>query len=226
MRVLAIDTSSPKLGLAMVSGGKLIAKLELNLEGGHARYLIPSIDKLLKKTKLTLDKIDTLAISIGPGSFTGLRIGVTTVKAIAIAGRKKIVAVPSLDILAYNGLDEEVKYICPVIDARKNKIYAAVYRKKENALKKETKDLLVSMEDLCKGIKKPTMFLGDALKVYKEKIAKELKDKAIFADEKLWYPQAKFVALLGEQLAKKKKFTQALDLVPVYLHKRDCQIRK
>lgn len=222
MRLLGIDTSSPKLGLAIVSGGKPVAELELNLERGHARYLIPSIDKLLKKAKLSLDKIDALAISIGPGSFTGLRIGVTTIKAIAIAKRKKIAAVPSLDVLAYNGLNSRQEYICPVIDAKKDKIYAALYRKNKNGLKKQTKDLLISAEDLVKLVKKPTLFLGDALKVYGQK----LNGKAAFAEEKLWFPQAKFVAMLGEELAKKNKFTNPLDLVPLYLHKRDCQISR
>lgn len=234
MRVLGIDTSSPKLGLALVSSGKLIARLELTLERGHAQYLIPSLDKLLKKAKLSINKIDALAISIGPGSFTGLRIGVSTIKAISIAKNKKILAVPSLDVLAYNGLNKErglpagrQEYICPVIDARKNKIYAALYRKDKGRLKKQTKDLLISPEDLVKIIKKPTLFLGDALKVYKEAIGHgAIADKAIFAEEKLWFPRAEFVALLGEQLAKKKKFTNPLDLVPLYLHKRDCQIRK
>lgn len=220
MKILAIDTSSPKLGLALLSGGKLIARSEVTLERGHAKYLIPSLDKILKKVKLSINKIDALAISIGPGSFTGLRIGVSTVKAIAIAKNKKILAVPSLDVLAYNGLSGKEEYICPVIDARKNKIYAALYRRDKGGLKKQTKDLLISVEDLVKIIKKPTLFLGDALKVYGQR----LNGKAVLAEEKLWFPRAKFAAILGEELAKKKKFINPFDLVPLYLHKRDCQI--
>jgi tRNA threonylcarbamoyladenosine biosynthesis protein TsaB len=225
LKILGIDTSSSKLSLALVENSQPIADLKLNLEQGHSRYLILAIGQLFKKAKISLDKINVLALSLGPGSFTGLRIGATTIKAIAIAKRKKIVAVPSLDVLAYNGLNEQIEYICPIIDAKKNKIYTAIYRKSRNELKKQTKDLLISVQDLLRIINKPTLFLGDGLKIYKGEIAQELNSGAVFADEKLWFPQAKFVAILGEKMARKNKFIDPLDLVPLYLHKRDCQVK-
>lgn len=225
MRILGIDTSSSKLSLAIIEKGKIIGDFNLNLPKEHSRYLVPSIDKLLKKTKLSLNKIDALAISIGPGSFTGLRIGVATVKALAIAKRKKVMGISSLDVLAYNGLEAREEYICPIIDAKKDKVYAAIYQKNGNGLKKHSKDLLISIQDLLKILNKPTLFLGDAIRIYEEKILQQLDNKAILASEKLWFPQAKFVAMLGEKMARKNKFINPLDLVPRYLHKRDCQIK-
>lgn len=224
MKILAIDTSSRKLSAAIVEEGKVIGYSSLNPKGGHSSHLILLLDKLLKKTKLSLNRINLLAVSIGPGSFTGLRIGVTAIKGLALASRKKVVAVSSLDALAYNALKQKEEFICPIIDAKKNKVYAALYRKNGCGLKKCSKDLLVSVADLVKIINKPTLFLGDAIKVYKEEFLSGLNQKAFFADESLWFPQAKIVARLGAELARRKKFINPLDLVPVYLHKRDCQI--
>ncbi len=226
MKILAIETSSLKLSVAVAENYKIMASLSSKSERGHCAYLIPLLDKLLKKANLPLNKIDILAINLGPGSFTGLRIGVSTIKGLASAIKKKIVGVSGLDVLAHNALGEKEDFVCPIIDAKKNKIYAALYQKNGNGFKKYSGDLLIPIQDLLKIINKPTLFLGDGIRIYREEISRKLGAKARFADGKLWYPQAKIVARLAEKLAKKKKFINPLDLVPLYLHKRDCQIRK
>ena len=152
MKLLAIDTSTDRLSLAVTDGDKVIGRFHRPAKRSHSRLLIPSIDKLLKKAKLKLKDIDGFVVSIGPGSFTGLRIGVTTVKGLAYSLRKPIVTVPTLNAIAHN-IKNFRGIICPVLDARKNKVYACIYRSDGNTIKRISKYLLLPMADLVDMIK-------------------------------------------------------------------------
>ena len=165
MIVLAIDTSTDYLSLAILKDGRLAAKFHKKARRKHSMLLVPTIEKLVKKAKLNIEKIDCFAISAGPGSFTGLRIGVTVVKALAYALKKKIVAVPTLDVIADNAKSFK-GVICPVLDARKNKVYACMYKSDGKHLKRLSKYLLLQVADLLKKVKAMrynVLFLGDAI---------------------------------------------------------------
>ena len=182
----------------------------------HSSLLVPMIDKLLKKARVKLSAIDCFAISIGPGSFTGLRIGVATVKGFAYVMRKPIVTVPTLDSIAENAKIFK-GIICPVLDARKNKVYACLYRSDGSNVKKISKYLLISAEDLIKrtaGYDK-VFFSDDALR-----LIGKTDDKKID-----WHPRAEVVARLGSERYKRKKFVNAKDLEPMYLYSRECDIK-
>ena len=138
MKILAIDTSTDYLSLAVLDNGKVLAKFHQKTSMRHSILLVPTIDKMLKRARLKVKDIDCFAISIGPGSFTGLRIGVTVIKGLAYALKKPVVAVPTLDVIAWNAQNFK-GMICPVLDARKNKVYACIYRSDENAVKKISK---------------------------------------------------------------------------------------
>jgi len=214
MIILAIDTSTDYLSLAILKAGRILAKFHEKADRKHSMLLVPTIDKLVKKAKLNIGKIDCFAISVGPGSFTGLRIGITVVKGLAYALEKKIVAVPTLDVIADNAKDFK-GIICPVLDARKNKVYACLYKSDGKTVKKISRYLLLPVDELLKKISKydNVIFLGDFTMAGPVKI--NVRD---------WHPRAEIVAQLALEIFKKKKFVEAQDLEPLYLYSHACDI--
>jgi len=211
MNILAIDTSTDYLSLAILKDGKVAAKFHKKVDRRHSMLLVPTIEKILKKVKLNIGKIDCFTISIGPGSFTGLRIGVTVVKGLAYALKKKIVAVPTLDAIADNAKGFK-GVICPVLDARKNKVYACIYKSDGKTIKKISKYLLLPLEELLRKTNKydKVVFLGDT---------------ANNNFNKDWHPKADIAAKLGLEDYKKKKFVKPEDLEPMYLYSHECDIK-
>jgi tRNA threonylcarbamoyladenosine biosynthesis protein TsaB len=218
MKLLSIDTSTDYLSLAVTRGDTVIAKVHRKLPMMHSTLLVPTIASLLKKARLKLADLDALAVSVGPGSFTGLRIGVTTVKALAYAIGKPIVAVPTLDVIAHNALTH-AGIICPVLDARKGKVYACVYRSDGKKLKRLSKHLLLPLEELMELLKKydDIVFLGD--------MAEKIQVAATAKTVSKWHPRAEIVARYGAEHYAKKRFVRAMDLEPMYLYSRECDIK-
>jgi tRNA threonylcarbamoyladenosine biosynthesis protein TsaB len=125
--ILAMDCATETMGLALLDGEDVQAELYLG-EGRHrAEVLLPALEKLLRLAGVSMEKIDLLACTTGPGSFTGVRIGVSTVKGLALALRKPIVGVSTLEALAMNALPSPI-LICPMLDARRDQVYAGLYR--------------------------------------------------------------------------------------------------
>jgi len=215
VNILALDTSTDYLSLVVLKGDKMAAKFHKKAHRKHSMLLVPMIDKLLKRAGLKIKEIDYFAISVGPGSFTGLRIGVTVVKGLAYALKKKIVAVPTLDVIADNAKSFK-GMICPVLDARKNKVYACLYKSDGRTVKKISKYLLLPFDDLLKKIEKydKVLFLGDLIS--------GPRPRNWF--DKDWHPKADIVARLGAEYCKAKKFVKAEDLEPMYLYSRECDI--
>jgi len=215
MKILAIDTSTDYLSLAISDGEKTIARYHRPTHRNHSRLIIPTISNLVKKAKLKIRNIGAFAVSIGPGSFTGLRIGVVTVKALAYALGKPIVTVPTLDVIAQNAKSFR-GVICPVIDARKSKVYACLYKSDGNIVKKISKYLLLPAGELLKktAAYDKVLFLGDGVGL----LGSQVKVKN-------WHPKAGTVAGLALDRIKKKKFTSPGDLEPMYLYSRECDIK-
>ena len=222
MNILAIDTSTDYLSLAILKDDRPAAKFHKKADRRHSILLVPMIGKLVKKAKLNIGKIDCFAISVGPGSFTGLRIGVTVVKGLAYALKKKIVAVPTLDVIADNAKSFK-GVICPVLDARKNKVYACIYRSDGKTIKRLSKYLLLPVADLLKKVeamRHNVLFLGDAIsQIFAGDIERAPKFRG-----KDWHPKAEVVAKLGAEYFKNKKFVKAKDLEPLYLYSHECDI--
>ncbi|MDP2942600.1 MAG: tRNA (adenosine(37)-N6)-threonylcarbamoyltransferase complex dimerization subunit type 1 TsaB [Candidatus Omnitrophota bacterium] len=224
MKILAIDTSTKYLSLAIAKKDKIIASFHRDLEQQHCERLIPEIDRLLKKAKLKLRDIDCIAFSIGPGSFTGLRIGAATIKGLTLATKIKIAGVPTLDVLAYN-VKESGKLIVPVVDAKRGNVYASIYSFSGGKLRRRLKYSVLPITELLRKIKGDAIFLGDGLIPYKKTIEDNFKFKAAFAAEKDWHPRVATVAKLGYELAKKKRFEEPDKFVPMYLYPKDVQVR-
>ena len=199
-----------------------MARFHRKAARAHSRLLVPTIDKLLKKARLRLKDIDGFCIGIGPGSFTGLRIGVTTVKGLAYSLGKPIVAVPTLDIIAHNARNFK-GIICPVLDARKGKVYACLYKSDGKVIKRISKYLLLPMEELARKVNGEVLFLGDASgQIFAGDIERLFNGRT---RKKLdWHPRAEVVAQLSLEHFRKKRFVTPEDLEPLYLYSKECDI--
>jgi tRNA threonylcarbamoyladenosine biosynthesis protein TsaB len=244
MKILAIDTSTKYISLAIAEKDRIISSFNRDLEQRHCARLIPEIDKFLKRAKLRLREIGFIAFSLGPGAFTGLRIGAATVKGLALATKIKIVGVPTLDALAQGRflrqsencpqgtkkgtllrLASEPSLIVPIVDARRGNVYASVYSFKNGQLRRHMKYSVLPAAELLKKVKADAIFLGDGLIPYRKTIEDNFKFKAEFADEREWYPKAATVAKMGYELIKNKKFEDPDKLVPMYVYPKDVQVR-
>lgn len=213
MNILAIDTSTNYLSIAVLKGVKTVS-FHKDARMRHSILLVPAIAGLLKKAGLKPEDIDYFAVSTGPGSFTGLRIGVTVVKGMAYAMNKRVIAVPTLDVIAGNALSFK-GVVCPVLDARKGKVYACIYRSDGKGIKKISKYLLLPMNDLLNKTNKydKVLFLGDV------PVPGTGKGKTVS-----WHPKAVTVARLAMKDILKKRFVKPEDLEPMYLYSRECDI--
>ena len=201
---------------------------ECDIDSGirHTELLLPTIKKALARAKLSLKEIDYLAVGLGPGSFTGLRIGLATTKGFAAALEKPVVGLPTLDILARNALPADNKIVCPLIDAKRNLLFTALYKADTKKLKRISIYHLISIDELLNKIDRRTsvVFLGDGLRVYQEKLKRKL-GNSIFLKEDVWYPEAQKLIELAGELIDKGKTSDAKRLKPIYLYPKECQIR-
>jgi len=231
MKIIAIETSSIQGGVAIleVENNSIIMQKGLALRRGlvHGKLLVPALDKLLKKAHWKKEDIDIVAVDIGPGSYTGLRVGLAIAKTMSYVLKAGIIGVSSLDVLVSNiQKNGDYKYICPVIDARWNQVYTAIYEKSVNGYKRRTDYLAISPEDLVKLIsryKGEILLLGDGLRAYKDVFTK-LANRAEFAPERLWVPRAQNVAVLGYESYKQGKRDDPIKLLPLYLRPTEAEI--
>lgn len=223
MNILAIDTSTKYFCLVIAKDKDILVQYHEPLGRELSRLIIPTIKKCLKKSRLALKDIDCFAVGLGPGSFTGLRIGLATIKGFALALKKPVIGLSSLDTMAYS-VNGEDKDICPVVDAKRALVYSAIYRKQGVILRRKSRYLLVGINELLDKIKKETVFLGDAVALYRAEIANRFKQKPCFKEEDYWYPCPEFLLALALEKIKKKEFKDAGKIVPLYLYPKDCQV--
>jgi len=218
MKILAIDTSTDYLSIAITNGKRTLAAFHRKVSRRHSDLLIPTIKTLMKRSGLKPKGISAIFIGIGPGSFTGLRIGVATVKAMAYALKKPIVSVGSLDAIAANAAIHK-GFIMPVLDARKNKLYACLYKSDGKRTKRISRYMLLTAEELAKKVKgKDILYMGDGVEILKA--AGIAHPRGV----KYWEPRAERIGRLGLKDLKKKRFKSAEELEPLYLYSKECDI--
>ncbi|MBI4682436.1 MAG: tRNA (adenosine(37)-N6)-threonylcarbamoyltransferase complex dimerization subunit type 1 TsaB [Nitrospirae bacterium] len=224
MKVLAIETATLAGSIAIVDDAEgLIGEAGINVKIAHAERLMPSIVWLLGSSGISIKEIDVFAVSIGPGSFTGLRIGLSTVKGLAFATDKPIIPVPTLDAFARN-IPFCRHLICPMLDARKNEVYAALYRWDNDGCTKIMPEIVISPGDLLKNISEPVVFTGEGSKIYKNLISELLETKAVFAPLSKMSPSASTVAEIAIEKVKQGIITDPVGLVPLYIRKSEAEI--
>lgn len=222
--ILAIENSGLCGSVALLSPSHCIGEHSLLSKLTHSKRLLASIQQLLRETDTDWDNIDAIAVCLGPGSFTGLRIGLSTVKGLAMATGIPLIGVSSLDALACQFSFVSIG-VCPILDARKNEVYAAFYQTGQNELMKRTSDYLVlSPEKLIEHIDSPTLFVGDGIEVYGDLLRTELGEKALFAPAQLYFSRAASIGFLALPLWKKQEFLDPATAVPVYVRASDAEI--
>lgn len=224
MTVLAIDTSSSVAAVAVSRDGVLLGEYTLNNGLTHSQRLLPMVDELLKSLNMTIKDIDAFACSTGPGSFTGLRIGIASVKGFAFAENKPCVSVSGLEAMAYNHIHTDY-IICPLMDARAGQVYNATYRRYRGKLKMIIPPRAVEIETVIRELSetgKTVLFLGDGVKPNLE-IIKTLGEKAVIGEFNNNMQRAATIALIAEEKIKKGEIVSGQELEAEYLRKSQAE---
>ena len=224
MKILAIDTSTASGGIALLEDDQLIAELTTCTQKTHAERLLPLIKTLLGGVNTKIEDVDGFALTIGPGSFTGLRIGLATIKGLAWSLNKPVVGVSTLEALAMN-IPYSDKPVCPMLDARKKEVYAGIYKCNDNGPTCIMDDATISPQLLIESIKEPTIFIGNGVNVYRDVIKNTLKDLAIFAPSHLWSIRALNIGLLAWKMFKKGGAGDSENVNLDYLRASEAEIK-
>lgn len=227
MKVLALESSANTVSVAIAEDNKLVGEYTINHKKTHSQTLMPMIEELIRNCEIDLGSIDVVAVSKGPGSFTGLRIGVETAKALAHGMGKSAAGVDTTYAMAYNLLmaDRE-KLIVPIMDARRNQVYTGIYKTTGERIETVEKTMAIGIDELAEKIKilnKTAVFLGDGVEVYSGFLKENLNDLAEFAPANNAMQRASSVALAAVEVYKNKEFDTYLSLVPEYLRKSQAE---
>ena len=236
MKLLAIDTTGAYSSIAIYDDG-IIAQIVNHEDYSHLQKLVPTIKELMDEEKVKPEELDAIAVSRGPGSFTGIRIGMATAKGLAQIWEKKIVEVPTLATFAFRDYDfgeigeefglDEIAY-CPVFDAKRDQIYGGAYRKDsaEPIIPDSAYDLSDYLQVLAEALKKTDLkavcFFGDGVKVYKEKLD-AFEFEHFFAEDDDAYQTALGCANLGAKLFEEGKTSDCYTAKPEYLRAAEAE---
>ena len=214
MLILALESSAKAASVALMEDDKLIAQYSQCSGLTHSRTLLPMVDDMLKNTENTVAGVDLIAVAHGPGSFTGIRIGVSTVKGLAWAADKMCVGVSTLEAMAWHGVPAG-GIICPVMDARRSQVYNAIFKIEGGRPVRMTADRPISLEDLASELREldsPVFLVGDGAAITAAYLGgNNIAYRA--APENLVWQSAWGVAMAAQD----KPFGSADDLLPVYL---------
>lgn len=217
MKVLGIDTSTPIGSIGLIDGNDFVAEHTLNITQAHSSRLMPAINQVLKWGNLTVHNLDACAVGIGPGSFTGVRIGVGTAKSLCYAIKKPIIGVSTLEAIAFN-LRYAKGLICPILDARRDEVYGAVFHGGATLIRK-SEDLCVSIEDLLNCVGSSAVFVGDGLGRYFEAVRERFGADVILADSTFNVPRGTNIARIGRERLLRGDSDDYFGLIPNYIRK-------
>lgn len=223
MIVLSVDSSSKVATVAILKDDVLLGEYILNDKREHSVILMPLIETLLKECNLTIDDIDGYVVSKGPGSFTGLRIGMATVKGMSFGNNKPYISISSLDALAYNLISFN-GIICPIMDALRENVYTALYKNNNDSLEKIMDYTALDIDELVNLLKdknEEVIFVGDGLYKHKKYICDNF-PKAHFAPVHLNIIRASSLGELGLNLLKKGIYDDS-NSAPIYLKKPQAE---
>jgi len=218
MRVLAVETSTLAGGAALLDGGLVVGEYTLDISLTHSERLMGAIDRLLTDAGWTVRDLDGLAVSVGPGSFTGLRIGLSTVKGLALALAIPIAAVPTLDAMA-TLLPFAALPVCPVLDARKREVYASLYRWDGTDMRREWDYLALAPADLARRLDEPVIVLGDAADQVDSPYARRIRPPRRG-------PSPAAVGFLGHSRLATGDTIAPAALVPIYLRPSEAELKR
>jgi len=220
MNLLAYDTSSDVLSIALYTNGKKRRSLHREAFAGHSSMLVPEIEKMIRASRFKLEELDVIAVGLGPGSFTGLRVGMAVAKTMVFALRAQIIGVSSLEARARTALSEDGD-IAVALDAKKSKIYGAIYRRAEGRFKPLFKPSLVTADVFSRKLKKSFWIIGDESVVHSTPI--QARGVRVLRQAKT-YPGAEAIAAMAFERLKVGVADDLRLLEPNYLYAKDCNV--
>lgn len=222
MPILGLDTATLVSSVALAGGDTLLAELTLQTKKTHSERLMPHIEEILRLAETGKEEIEAIAVSIGPGSFTGLRIGLGTAKALAYALRVPLVGVPTLGAMAF-GCPVPGAVLAPTLDAQKGNLYAALYAWRGGDLKELMPPQALSLQEAIgrfAAVQHPVLVMGEAVSLYRE----ELTAAAVeLAAPHVAMPRAGSVAVLGGRLLKQGVEHDVMSLEPLYIRRSEAE---
>jgi len=225
MKVLALETSTNVASVAISDVDKILAEITINHRRNHSQTLMTIIEQLMLDLDMQLKEIDYFAISNGPGSFTGIRIGVATIKAFAQALRKPVISVSSLDGLAYNHMSF-TGLVCPLIDARNNQVYTSLYFADSRSIKQihaYSALNISSILDVINEYNEDIIFCGDGAVLHGKMLLDFLGSRAKLSDSVLMYPRASTIAKIAMGKISKNYTFHYNEINPFYLRKSQAE---
>ncbi len=224
-KILAVDTSSQIGSVALCQGESLVAEVLLNSHSTHSETLLNQIDLLLDKVGWRLADLDLLAAATGPGSFTGLRIGVATIKGLAQVLEKPVVGVSTLEMLALN-LPLCPVPICAFLDARKKEVYSQLFHWSGHGPIAAGAAQVLPPEQLLRGLEGQVALVGDGVPLYRALIEEILEGRAMLPTAMAHQPRAAQATWLALRAFRAGADTTAAELLPVYIRPSDAELKK
>lgn len=225
MKILAIDSSGLVASVAIVTEDTVLGSYSVNFKKTHSQTLLPMVEEVMKMTETEAEDLDAVAVTNGPGSYTGLRIGSSTAKGLAMVWNKPVIPVPTVDALAAN-LAGRTGIICPIMDARRGQVYTGIYRYEGNqlvAVKPQVCTLLSDVIAEINAMGEVVTFLGDGVPVHKDTIEEQVKVPFTWAPMHLTVQNAAALGWLACGYFREGKTVTAAELVPDYLRQSQAE---
>lgn len=226
MIILNIDSSTPVAGIAVADGQHLLGEIMINTKNTHSEKLMPMVQQLLQELGLSMQDVDAVAVMQGPGSFTGLRIGMATAKGLAQGAGKRFIAIPTLDCLAYN-LIHYPGIVCPVMNAQKKQVYTAIYRSSQTFLRLSDYQAIAAeqLAQQLQTLQEDVWFVGDGVEAFGEVFRETLGAHCHFADGHQILPRAGTLAMLAAQKAETGQFDDIFGTELIYIRKSEAEVQ-
>jgi tRNA threonylcarbamoyladenosine biosynthesis protein TsaB len=223
--ILAIETATMCGSVALLSGNRCLAEHSVDTATTHSRRLIQQVAQVMRETETEWQQLDGIAVSLGPGSFTGLRIGLGTAKGLAMATNRPLLGVPTLDGLARQLIAPPASRVCALLDARKNEVYAAFYACNPEGIPARIGEYLVlKPAELAGLIEAPTILIGDGAVVYRDLFREALGVSAIFTPLRAFFPRASTIGLIASEMHGDHDFADQDTVVPIYVRPSEAEL--
>ncbi len=226
MYILGIDTATKVAGTAVVKDGRLISERFIHNKLTHSQVLLPMVDSVLSDAGIKITELQGIAVTRGPGSFTGLRIGMAFAKTVAQVLNIPVAPISTLRVLAENALHFQ-GLVCPIMDARKNEVYTCIYKASAGSLEQLTPEAALGIEQLIKEILRfggDVLFLGDGVPVFFDLLQDRLGQRADKASETNLFSRAGAAAIQGYEIIERGEAPRPEEILPVYLRRSEAEI--
>ncbi|MBA4397011.1 MAG: tRNA (adenosine(37)-N6)-threonylcarbamoyltransferase complex dimerization subunit type 1 TsaB [Syntrophus sp. (in: bacteria)] len=224
MKILAVDASQKTVSTALMANNVILAYIFVNSGRHHSEILLQAIEEVFRLAGLEPDEVDLFAVTIGPGSFTGLRIGAATIKGLALSTGKPVVGVSTLEALALNATPVGKRIICPMLDAQKNQVYTALYSPTEGTgMQKMREERIVDVDIWLEELEAGILFVGDGAVKYSPLIHRRFFSTALIAEGHQNHVNAAAAAVLAQDKFQQGQRLDLLTFTPCYLRSSEAE---